>query len=171
MRQKNKPIHWIWLQCWPAVWQITILPQVLNTLSAGVLVAEIQRYFLANWQTYGELTLCSIHRRGSVSLSAGVVCEELFCSVLIASVTHSSVFAIIFFFLEWGSVNFPFSPPSFASAAAALEEDPEGAVPLFSGDKALWFSVHHFCFKFISLLCSPVLSYYLTIFSYIVFWD
>lgn len=30
-----------------------------------------------------------------------------------------------------------FSLLFFASAAAALEEDPEGAVPLFSGDKAL----------------------------------
>lgn len=127
MRQKNKPIHWIWLQCWPAVWQITILPQVLNTLSAGVLVAEIQRYFLANWQTYGELTLCSIHRRGSVSLSAGVVCEELFCSVLIASVTHSSVFAIIFFFLEWGSANFPFFPSFSLHLFSSFRRRPRGS--------------------------------------------
>ncbi len=130
--QKNKLVLWIWLECWPTVWQITILPQVLNTLSAGVLVAGIQRYFLANWQTCGELTSCSFRRRGWVSLSAGGVCKELFSSALIASVTHSPEFAIIFF--SWKRVQrFSFSVPLiFASAAAALAEDPEGAVTLFS---------------------------------------
>ena len=65
---------------------------MLNTLSAGVLVAGIQKYFLANWQTCRELTSCSFHCRGSVSLSAG--------GALIASVTHSPVLAINFF-LSW----------------------------------------------------------------------
>lgn len=106
--KKNKPVHRIWLQCWPTVWQITILPQVLNTLSAGVLVAGIQRYFLANWQTCVELTSCSFHRRGSVSLSAGGVWKELFSSALIASVIHSREFAIIFCCLESRSEGFLF---------------------------------------------------------------
>lgn len=116
----------------PAVWQITILPLVLNTLSAGVLVAAIQKYFLANWQTCGELTSCSFHCRGSVSLSAG--------GALIASVTHSSVLAINFFFLGRSLWEFSFFSPLFiyffASATAALCGGPGGAVALCSD--SLW---------------------------------
>lgn len=43
---------------------------------------------MANWKTCVELTLCSSHRGGSVSPSAGGVCEELFSPALIASVTN-----------------------------------------------------------------------------------
>lgn len=72
-------------------------------------MAWIQRYFLANWQACGELTLCSFHCRGSVSLSAGGVSKRLFSSALIASVTHSPVLAINLFFLERGFQGFSFS--------------------------------------------------------------
>ena len=127
---KNKLSCWIWLLCWPTIWQITVLPQVLNTLSAGVLVAGIQGYILANWQTV-ELTSRSFHRRGPVSLSAGGVCKELFSSALIAPVTHSPKSAIIYF-LSWKRLQ-RFSPLLIcASATAALCIDPEGAVTLFS---------------------------------------
>lgn len=88
-------------------------------------MAGIQRYFLANWQTCGELTSRSFHRRGPVSLSAGGVCKELFSSALIAPVTHRLEFAIIFlFFIERGCKDFLFPlPPIYASALVALAED------------------------------------------------
>lgn len=69
-----------------------------HPLSRGAGGSDAEVFFLANWQTCGELTLCSFHHRGSVSLSAGGVCEELFSSALIASLTHSSA---SFFFLSW----------------------------------------------------------------------
>lgn len=66
--------------------------------SRGAGRRDLEVFLLANWQTCGELTSRSFHHRGPVSVSAAGVCKELFGAALIAAVTHSPEFAIIFFF-------------------------------------------------------------------------
>lgn len=59
---------------------------------------EVVFFFWPTCKPCGELTLCSFHHRGPVSVSAAGVCEELFGSALIAAVTHSLKFISFFFF-------------------------------------------------------------------------
>lgn len=83
---------------------MAILPQVLNTLPAGVVRAGIQRYFfflfLVSWQSGGDLTSRILPPRGT----GLVVCccrpesvRSRLAQTLIAAVTHSPGFAFVSF--------------------------------------------------------------------------
>lgn len=80
---------------------------------------------MANWQTCVELTPCSSHRGGSVSLSAGGVCEELFSPALIASVTNCPQIPNILF-LSWKSF-LQFYPSSYFLGYSSLRRSPRGS--------------------------------------------
>lgn len=162
MCQKNKPVCWICLHCWPTVWQITTLPQVLNTLSAGVRMAWIQRYFLANWQTCGEVTSCSFHRRGWFSLSAGGVCKELFSSALIASVTQSWICYHFLSFLQEVPRIF-FFPPLIVFGYSSIRRRPRGIIKTLMWHVRVPLSQALFICHYIVQFCHINLSFSLTL--------